>query len=252
MEALERACIMASTGDVRGQGLAHVVMDSLKQPGLYTFDRLLRVRQIDEMKHSAEYLPVHNALRLFAYGTYSDYRDNRSTPLPDLSPAHILKLKALTVLSYASRCKRIRYGDLMQELDIDNVRDLEDLVISCIYDGSLHAKLDQTESCVDILKVESRDVAAGELPEMVAQLKTWTKSSKDLANSIGNMADAIERHEAQRREHAERVQKHLKLAEEDYIESVSKKQGPHESAMMVDDDSDPGFRYAMQESLRMR
>lgn len=26
------------------------------------------------MKHSAEYLPVHNALRLFAYGTYSDYR----------------------------------------------------------------------------------------------------------------------------------------------------------------------------------
>lgn len=49
MEALERACIMASTGDVRGQGLAHVVMDSLKQPGLYTFDRLLRVRQIDEV-----------------------------------------------------------------------------------------------------------------------------------------------------------------------------------------------------------
>lgn len=141
----------------------------------------------------------------------------------------------------------------MQELDIDNVRDLEDLVISCIYDGSLHAKLDQTESCVDILKVESRDVAAGELPEMVAQLKTWsdalacascgsaltirlgrTKSSKDLANSIGNMADAIERHEAQRREHAERVQKHLKLAEEDYIESVSKV-GAYARSVVFDD-----------------
>lgn len=45
------------------------------------------------------------------------------------------KLKHLTILSLAIQKKTLPYDSLMSELDIKNVRDLEDLIIEAIYAG---------------------------------------------------------------------------------------------------------------------
>lgn len=47
----------------------------------------------------------------------------------------IKKLQHLTIVSMAIRSKCIPYSELLQELDIKNVRDLEDLIIESIYAG---------------------------------------------------------------------------------------------------------------------
>ncbi|KAK2444398.1 COP9 signalosome complex subunit [Trifolium repens] len=50
----------------------------------------------------------------------------------------ILKLKQLTVLTLAETYKVLLYGQLMQELDVPNVRELEDFLINeCMYAESV-------------------------------------------------------------------------------------------------------------------
>ncbi|XP_070680755.1 COP9 signalosome complex subunit 7-like isoform X6 [Malus domestica] len=74
-----------------------------------------------------------HVLRLFAHGTWSDYKSDASR-LPHLVPDQVLKLKQLTVLTLAETNKVLPYHQLMQELDVINVRELEDFLINeCMY-----------------------------------------------------------------------------------------------------------------------
>lgn len=75
-------------------------------------------------------------LTLFAYGTYKDYLKNKSDYL-ELTPAQCKKLQHLTIASLATQEKCIPYSVLLKELDIKNVRDLEDLIIEAIYAGNI-------------------------------------------------------------------------------------------------------------------
>lgn len=75
-----------------------------------------------------------NTLNIFAYGTYKNYLDNKINMI-ELSDAMKTKLKHLTIVSMAIRNKCIAYSDLQNELDIRNVRELEDLIIESIYSG---------------------------------------------------------------------------------------------------------------------
>lgn len=52
-----------------------------------------------------------------------------------ITPAMQKKLKFLTILTLATKQKAIPYDKLMEELDMKNVRDLEDIIIEAIYAG---------------------------------------------------------------------------------------------------------------------
>lgn len=73
-------------------------------------------------------------MNLFAYGTYSDYIQNKNNYL-QLTPNQTKKLQHLTIVTLATKSKCIPYTNLLKELDIKNVRDLEDLIIEAIYAG---------------------------------------------------------------------------------------------------------------------
>lgn len=47
------------------------------------------------------------------------------------------KLRHLTILTLATQQKTLPYDDLMTELDLKNVRHLEDLIIEAIYAGKI-------------------------------------------------------------------------------------------------------------------
>ncbi|KAJ8874686.1 hypothetical protein PR048_025552 [Dryococelus australis] len=81
-------------------------------------------------------LYYYHALHLFAYGTYRQYLDNM-LELPQLTRGQKKKLQHLTIVTLATRTKCIPYCVLLQELDIKNVRDLEDLIIEAIYAAGL-------------------------------------------------------------------------------------------------------------------
>lgn len=76
----------------------------------------------------------YNTLNLFAYGTYKQFQANQQDYI-ELSPAMQKKLQHLTIVSLAIKSKSIPYAVLLNELEIDNVRHLEDIIIEAIYAG---------------------------------------------------------------------------------------------------------------------
>ena len=81
----------------------------------------------------------YNTLNLFAYGTYKQYLENKDKLL-ELTPVMTKKLQHLTIVTLAIRNKCIPYSKLLTELDIKNVRDLEDIIIEAIYAGKIFLK----------------------------------------------------------------------------------------------------------------
>ncbi|CAL5398139.1 unnamed protein product [Camellia sinensis] len=114
-------------------------------------------------------------LRLFAHGTWSDYKSNASHLL-QLVPDQILKLKQLTVLTLAETDK---------ELDITNVRELEDFLINeCMYVGIVRGKLDQLRRCFEVQFAAGRDLRPGQLGSMIQTLSNWLTTSDNLLITI--------------------------------------------------------------------
>ena len=77
--------------------------------------------------------PTFELLRLFAFGTWSDYKSSDVLKAQPLSEAQATKLKKLTIVSLASQSKTLAYDVLMRELEMSSVREVEDLLIECIY-----------------------------------------------------------------------------------------------------------------------
>uniref|UniRef100_A0A1J3CQB7 COP9 signalosome complex subunit 7 n=1 Tax=Noccaea caerulescens TaxID=107243 RepID=A0A1J3CQB7_NOCCA len=154
-----------------------------------------------------------DVLRLFAHGTWSDYK--RNTRCAQLVPEQILKLKQLTVLTLAEINKVLPYDILMVELDITNVRELEDFLINdCMYVGIVRGKLDQLKRCFEVQFAAGRDLRPGQLGNMMHTLENWLSASEDLLASIqdrikwaDNMSEVDSSNRKQVEERVEEVKK---------------------------------------------
>eukprot|EP00475_Leptophrys_vorax_P000802 TRINITY_DN10438_c0_g1_i1.p1 TRINITY_DN10438_c0_g1~~TRINITY_DN10438_c0_g1_i1.p1 ORF type:complete len:264 (+),score=3.70 TRINITY_DN10438_c0_g1_i1:224-1015(+) len=181
MESLEQFCLLAKSA--RGRGLVELVTRATSDPNLFAFGELLDVPQIKELAGS-EHAAALAVLRLFAYGTWAQYRENSSS-LPALQPAQQLKLKQLTVMTLAEGSKVLPYSLLMEQLDISNVRELEDLLINdCMYAGILKGRLDQRSRCVEVQFAAGRDLRPGQLGDILSTLSAWLSNSEAMLGTI--------------------------------------------------------------------
>ena len=68
----------------------------------------------------------------------------------------------------------IPYTMLMQQLGLDNIRQLEDFVIGeCFYAGIIKGKLDQQKQCLHVDDAISRDIRREELGSILQGLHNW-------------------------------------------------------------------------------
>ncbi|KAF2548217.1 hypothetical protein F2Q70_00019100 [Brassica cretica] len=115
--------------------------------------------------------------------------------IPQLSPYQILKLKQLTLLTLAESNKvsllcllfsfplvshsaclihRCCLITLMVELDVTNVRQLEDFLINaCMYAGIVTGKLDQLKRCFEVPFAAGRYLRPGQLGDMLHAFSNW-------------------------------------------------------------------------------
>ncbi|MFS8022947.1 putative proteasome component (PCI) domain-containing protein [Helianthus anomalus] len=123
-------------------------------------------------------------LQMFAHGTWSQYNSNASK-LPQLMPEQVLKLKQLTMLTLAEANKVLPYDVLMHELDVVNVRELEDFLINeCMYVGIVRGKLDQQRRFFEVQFAAGRDLRPGQLGNMIHTLSDWLGTSDGLLITI--------------------------------------------------------------------
>jgi len=186
----------------KGKGCTAVIEQVLQAPGVFVFGELLdmpNVKQLEGTENKAHF----ELLKIFAYGTYATYRENAST-LPSLSPQMATKLRQLTIVSLAADNKVIPYTLLLQQLDIPNVRELEDLIIECIYQGVIKGKLDQKQKQLEIDFAIGRDIRPGQVAQMMNILAAWGSRSDAILSAITQkITYTAQAHEQSRKERAD-------------------------------------------------
>ncbi|KAL6130613.1 hypothetical protein ACLB2K_068992 [Fragaria x ananassa] len=200
-----------------GASLASLVSEATSHPSLFAFSEILSAPSLLQLEgtENSVYLDV---LRLFAHGTWSDYKSNAGR-LPQLVPDQALKLKQLTVLTLAETNKVLPYDQLMQQLDVANVRELEDFLINeCMYAGIVRGKLDQLRKCFEVQFAAGRDPRPEQLGSMIETLSNWLVTSDNLLISIqekmswaDKMSELNKKHKKEIEDKAEEVKKTYSL-----------------------------------------
>ncbi|WCJ23013.1 COP9 signalosome complex subunit 7 [Euphorbia peplus] len=198
---------------LKGSNLGSVVIEATSNPSLFAFSEILAVPSVSELE-GTEHSVYIDLLRLFAHGTWTDYKNNAGR-FPQLVPDQVLKLKQLTVLTLAENNKVLPYDQLMQELDVSNVRELEDFLINeCMYAGIVRGKLDQLRRCFEVQFAAGRDLRPGQLGNMLQTLSSWLSTSENLLVSIQEKIKWADTMSEQDKKHRKDV--------EDKVEEVKK------------------------------
>ncbi|TYI13143.1 hypothetical protein ES332_A08G037600v1 [Gossypium tomentosum] len=137
----------------KGSALGSVFVEATSHPSLFAFSEILAVPTVAELEGTDN--SVHlEMLRLFAHGTWSDYKRN-SGKFPQLVPDQVLKLKQLTVLTLAETKK-----------------------------GLVRGKLDQLQRYFEVQFAAGRDLRPGQLGSMIQTLSNWLATSDNLLVTI--------------------------------------------------------------------
>jgi len=194
---------------MKGKGLVAVLNKALDAPGVFVFSELLNQQQVKELEQAEENRPILKLVNVFAYGTYLDYLSEKAR-LPPLTALQNTKLKQLTIVTFARESKVLVYGDLLQKLEIANVRELEDLVIDGIYQNLFRGELDQRTQTLRISQTIGRDVAPDKVSQVLADLDSWANKTDRLL--VGIQAQLVEAssqfsaHKHQREDFEKRVE----------------------------------------------
>jgi COP9 signalosome complex subunit 7 len=76
----------------------------------------------------------------------------------------------------AASNKNLDYSYLMESLDLGDVRELEDLLIECIYAEIVVGRLDQQSSQLKVQRVVGRDPSDLDIANMCEKLERWSVS----------------------------------------------------------------------------
>lgn len=162
--------------------LVMVIKEALNYVDTSVFEKLLECPNVIalETTHHAPYLLL---LRLFSRGTYLDYLENKEY-LPELSEPQIKKLQYLTIVKLANKMKIISYDVLLKELNIDNVKDLENLIIEAIHLNLISGELNQKDNCLEVNWTVSKDVGANDVGNMIDTLQQFSDSSENVLSTV--------------------------------------------------------------------
>jgi len=98
---------------------------------------------------------------------------------------------------------------LLSELDIKNVRDLEDLIIEAIYADIIHGKLDQKDSQLEVDFAVGRDIRMEEIGTIVDTLQQWCDSCETVLSCIESQINRANVDKSTSLKHKESIEKEV-------------------------------------------
>lgn len=102
----------------KGKACAALIEQILGTPSIFSFGEFISQKNVQALKGSSE-SKTYDALELFAYGTYADYK-KEPNKYPKFKDKQMSKLKQLSIVTLAgqSTTKILYYKTLQQQLDI--------------------------------------------------------------------------------------------------------------------------------------
>lgn len=164
--------------------LTGIFQGVFESPNVFVFGEFLQLEKIRalEKETTGNGKQIWDMLNLFAYGTFKD-----SAHLP-LTDAMKKKLRLLTISTLATRNKTLKYQDLQRELELDSVRQLEDLIIEGSNYGVLVGKLDQKSSTFQVDYAKGRDIRKEDIQSVISTLSSWCQSCDGVLTCLENQA----------------------------------------------------------------
>jgi len=221
-----------------GQACVMVIEKVLKRPQIFVFGELLDLPNVKNLANGP-HRPWLELLKLFAYGTFADYKAR--SDLPKLEPAQLTKLKQLSIVEYASKSKELSYSMLMSMLDINNVRELEDLIIDAVYAGLCSGKLDQRRRSFLVRSVIGRDLGPNEVESMANTLSSWLQSSESLLKTLEKKSDQAQIIHDKRKKETQELEKQKKDITDQIKEQIKEPNSEALAAMMMGGEVGRGF-----------
>ena len=223
--ALEQFLILAKT--CKGLSAVQLIKQVLESPQIYVFGEFIDLPNVKELTTDGEYSKYYELLLVFAFGTYKDYLQE-SHKLPELSEPMRTKLRHLTIVSLASKRKHIPYELLLQELDMKNLRQLEDLIIEVIYANVVVGKMDQLNNRLEVEQTIGRDIKRDDLKTVTNILNEWLRNCDNVIRNIDQqMAVANQLKEENHRikqnveQQVNNIKKTIKTSTQDMDEAMS-------------------------------
>lgn len=205
---LEQFVLLAKTA--KGAAALELIKQAVETPGVHTFGELLQMPNIKELENGP-HAAYWNTLNLFAYGSYRQYLENKSKLL-ELTPVQKKKLQHLTIVTLATKTKCIPYSVLLEELDVKNVRDLEDLIIEAIYADIIHGKLDQKNSQLEVDYAGfGRDVKPGDMGAVIKTLSDWGETCNAILSCIEHQVNFANGEKQRATQHKEKIQQDVRF-----------------------------------------
>ncbi|GAB0096104.1 COP9 signalosome complex subunit 7 [Sergentomyia squamirostris] len=203
--ALEHFVALAKMA--KGAACLDLIKQVLEAPGVYVFGELMECPNIRELENGVNknYLKT---LNLFAYGTFRQYLEMKDQVL-ELNSTMQKKLQHLTIVTLAIRNKCIPYQTLLTELNISNVRDLEDLIIEAIYADIIHGKLDQKNSQLEVDYAIGRDIRPDDINQIVDTLQEWCDSCAAVLNCIDSQIHRANAEKVRSIKHKEKIEQEI-------------------------------------------
>ncbi|CAN1259141.1 COP9 signalosome complex subunit 7 [Linum perenne] len=200
--------------------LARIVVESTSHPSVFSFSEILAVPNFDQLQ-GTEHSTYIDLLKVFAYGTWRDYKA-KSSVLPQLTPSQIIKLKQLTVLTLAGRNKVIPYDTLLEELEFSNIRELEDFVVDeCVYVGLAKGKMNQLKRCFQVQFAAGRDLMPCELDSVIEITRSWLETSDNMLAMLEKQIDKANTMEQLAKKHNMDVKANIENAKKNLNFNVS-------------------------------
>lgn len=207
MAELKQFCILASKQ--KGRACAALIQQVISNKKIFNFGDLLSMSSVNQLNEdNGEYQSYYNTLQLFTYGKYNDYINNKDKYL-ELNEIQVIKLKQLTIVSLAEKDRRISYSVLQNELDINDIRILEDLIIDTMYLGLIKGKLHQRNKILRIIDTIRRDVNPNQLRELIDNLKIWQETVAKLIDTVDVSSYSVRQSREKGKEELEITQKNV-------------------------------------------
>ncbi|ODN00709.1 COP9 signalosome complex subunit 7a [Orchesella cincta] len=203
---MEQFVLLAKSA--KGAAAAELVKQALETPGVYVFSELLDMQSIKDL--ASDHKQHWELLNLFAFGTLKDYVEKRAQNLvPDLSIGQRKKLQYLTIVTLSEREKCIPYQTLQNELDIANVRQLEDLIIEAIYAEIIQGKLDQSRGFLEIDTTIGRDIRKEDIPVITNTLESWCDACENMLVALQNQIERANTEKSQKLQRKEALEQEI-------------------------------------------
>jgi COP9 signalosome complex subunit 7 len=116
-----------------------------------------------------------------------------------LNAAQEKKLKQLTLVSMAVDATSLSYAQMQAATGVSDVRELENLIISCIYAGVLSGKMDQGQQEFVVRGCAGRDVRPAEIASMLAFIRGWRQQADSVLQTLAQQQASISQQVQQRR-----------------------------------------------------